>query len=232
MIKKIQSPVTFMVIAMLALFTVSMVGSETSTKERAYTEGTSAWQYSGLGEIKMFAGTFAPRGWAFCDGQLLSVSSHSALFSLIGTTYGGDGRSSFTLPDLRGRVAIHAGAGAGPGLTNRPLGQKWGTENNILTQAQMPAHSHTAKLEGDMRIKIANSSSYNTPVADNNILAISDEKRFSNEQAATLTRSSIDYSGMSVKTDVAGANQAVNNMQPYLAVNYIICLEGTYPSRD
>ena len=93
-----------------------------------------------LAEIIMFAGNFAPRGWAFCDGQLLAVSQYSALFSLLGTTYGGDGRTTFGLPDLRGRTAIHPGTG--PGLTNRQLGAKGGSENNTINITQLPTHKH------------------------------------------------------------------------------------------
>ncbi len=94
-----------------------------------------------LAEIYMFAGNFAPRGYAMCDGQLLAISSYSAVFSLLGTTFGGNGISTFALPDLRGRTAIHPGTG--PGLSTRSLGQSGGTETNTMTIGQMPAHSHT-----------------------------------------------------------------------------------------
>ena len=93
-----------------------------------------------IAEIRIFAGNFAPRGWAFCDGQLLPISQNTALFSLIGTTYGGDGRTTFALPDLRGRAPIHAGNG--PGLTNRQLGSKAGVETVALSESQMPGHAH------------------------------------------------------------------------------------------
>ena len=93
-----------------------------------------------VGEVRMFAGNFAPRGWAFCDGQLLAVSQNDALFSLLGTIYGGDGRTTFGLPDMRGRVAIHAGSG--PGLSPRRLGAKAGSEKETLTVNQMPSHTH------------------------------------------------------------------------------------------
>ena len=94
-----------------------------------------------VGEIRMFAGSFAPRGWAFCDGQLLAVSQSDALFSLLGTIYGGDGRTTFGLPDMRGRIPIHAGSGAG--LSQRRLGARVGTEKETLTVNHLPAHSHT-----------------------------------------------------------------------------------------
>ncbi len=95
-----------------------------------------------IGEILMFGGNFAPRSWAFCDGQLLSIAQNTALFSILGTTYGGDGRVTFGLPELRGRVAMHPGSG--PGLTTRGLGEKGGTETVTLNTTQIPAHNHTA----------------------------------------------------------------------------------------
>ena len=103
-----------------------------------------------IGEVSMFGGNFAPRGWAFCDGQLLSISSNEALFSILGTTYGGDGRTTFALPDLRGRTAIHAGTG--PGLTNRWLGEKSGAETVTVTQSEMPAHSHPPQWTSDVTL--------------------------------------------------------------------------------
>jgi microcystin-dependent protein len=135
-----------------------------------------------IGEVKMFAGTFAPRGWALCDGQLLAVSSNSALFSLLGTTYGGDGRSTFALPDLRGRVPIHAGTG--PGLTSRSLGQRGGSETITVAKASLPSKP---------------------------------SKKLTN--ATLILTSSSDA-------------QEVSIMQPYTTVNYIIALQGTYPSRN
>jgi len=137
-----------------------------------------------LAQIILFGGNFAPRGWAFCDGQLLAINQYQALFSLLGTTFGGDGRTTFALPDLRGRAPIHAGSG--PGLTTRRLGEKGGTETNQLNSLQLPAHGH--------------------PLA-----------------------TGIPLGGTSANV---GNNQPVNNMPPYLAVNYIIAIQGTFPSRN
>ena len=161
-----------------------------------------------IGEIRMFAGNFAPRGWALCDGQLLAISSNSALFSILGTTYGGDGRTTFGLPDLRGRVAIHEGQG--PGLSNYRLGQKGGTETNTMTAAQMPYHGHNVSvLQGNLK-------GYKAEFIEGNLNFIS-----TGDQA----KNTID-------TNKVGGNQPVNNIQPYTTVNYIIALQGIYPSRN
>src|SRR6476620_8139642 len=99
-----------------------------------------------IAESRLFAGNFAPRGWAFCQGQLLSISQNTALFSILGTTYGGNGQTTFGLPDLRGRVPIHSGGSQGPGLSPYDLGEMGGTETNTLTINQMPAHNHTVQF--------------------------------------------------------------------------------------
>lgn len=168
-----------------------------------------------LGEIRMFGGNFAPRGWALCDGQILSISQNQALFSLLGTTFGGDGRTTFALPDLRGRVPVHAGTG--PGLTNKRLGAKSGTETNFLTVGNLPSHSHTinaVSADGD-----ESSPAGNLP-AGTKLL----DKEYSGASATAMMNASM--------VNNTGNNQAVNNLQPYLTVNYIIALQGTYPSRN
>ena len=169
-----------------------------------------------IGEIRMFAGTFAPRQWAFCDGQLMPVSGSPTLFSLLGNTYGGDGRTTFGLPDLRGRVPLHYGAG--PGLTPRDRGQKIGTETETLSLNEMPNHNHSLE---------ANSNPGDTrgPVGD--ILARSPiGAPFYNPQATSPTT-------LSSKTvDNAGGGAAHANMMPFLAVQFIISLDGLYPSRN
>ncbi len=165
-------------------------------------------QESMIGEVKMFAGNFAPRGWALCEGQLLPISSNQALFSILGTTYGGDGRTTFALPDLRGRVPI--GPGNGPGLSSRRLGSKGGSETNTLTTNQLPSHGH------------------NMPVIEMH----PDEPEHHFEKGSKSVISVGNAANQSVNTGNSGGNQSVNNMQPYLGVHYIICLQGIFPSRS
>ena len=174
----------------------------------------------------MFGGNFAPRGWARCQGQLLSIANNQALFSILGTTYGGDGRTTFGLPDLRGRVPMSDGGG--PGLSNHSIGQKGGTETNTLTVAQTPSHNHTASLN-------VNSSGGNNDNPSGNYLASNSEgiKHYSDspdspppgDPAATANAGSINVGN-------SGGSQPHTNMQPFLAVNFVIALEGTFPSRN
>ena len=182
-----------------------------------------------IGEIIAFGGNFAPRNWALCDGQLLDINSHSALFSILGTTYGGDGRTTFGLPDLRGRSAVHAGHG--PGLTPISLGQKGGVETVTLGINNMPPHNHDAtglsatlgsnEEDGDSdeatgrNFGIASSGTpYNSNPIDNTVGA---------------GGSPITVGGT---TGNQGGGQGFGIRNPFQAVNYIICLEGIYPSRS
>ena len=169
-----------------------------------------------IGEIRMFGGNFAPRGWALCHGQILSIAQNTALFSLLGTTYGGNGQTTFGLPDLRGRAPI--GWGQGPGLSNRSLGEVGGVENVTLTAQQMPAHSHAANASG-------NSGNTNTPVG----------KVWSKDagvQSATYTGNAPNGVMAANAIGSAGGSQPHENMPPYMAMNYVIALEGIYPSRN
>ena len=176
-----------------------------------------------IGEIKMFGGNFAPRGWAFCDGQLQAISSNTALFSILGTTYGGDGRTTFALPDLRGRVAMHAGRG--PGLTDRRLGASFGTETNTLTLAQLPSHNHTASGT----LKAVGTSLANERVPGGfNLAGNQTNEQFSNAGADT----NMAANNVSVSLLNTGGSQPTNNIQPVEVVNYIISLFGVYPSRS
>jgi microcystin-dependent protein len=182
-----------------------------------------------LGQITLFAGNFAPRDWAFCDGQLLAISQNTALFSILGTTYGGDGRTTFALPDLRGRAPIHSGSGSGPGLSPRQLGSRSGTEINTLNVTQMPSHNHTSDLKvssGNAAQQAATGgSSIATPGAPGG-------RGFDATYGFNQTTPDTSLNGASVTTGNTGGSSPVNNMQPYLAINYIIALVGIFPSRN
>ncbi len=170
-----------------------------------------------IAQILMFGGNFAPRGWAFCDGQLLPISSYSALFSILGTTYGGDGRTTFGLPDLRGRAPIHAGNG--PGLSSRRLGEKGGQENVVLQTSQMPPHNHTASAT------VAVSTGVGDEGSPTGVLA-------AHSGAFTEDGNGAQLGGVSTTVNNTGGGQSHNIMQPFLGVNYIIALVGVFPSRS
>jgi len=170
------------------------------------------------GEIRMFGFNFAPRSWAFCDGQLISISQNSALFSLLGTVYGGDGRTTFALPEMRGRVPMHLGSG--PALSPRQIGQRSGQEGVTLTPAEMPAHSHTAQMKAESRP--ANATDPN-----NAILAAGPTAYRANTPAEDVN---MDANAIAVAN--TGGNQPHNNMMPYAVVNFCISLFGIYPSRS
>ena len=170
-----------------------------------------------IGMIALFGFNYAPLGWAFCDGSLLQISQNEALFSLIGTTYGGDGQSTFALPDLRGRVAI--GQGQGAGLSNYAIGQTGGVESVNLTTQTMPAHNHFVNgttEDGDTN-KPAGAMPANSQTTDR-------EFKVAPSQGSMVTMNA----GMANAT---GSNQPFNITQPVLGANYCISLEGIYPSR-
>lgn len=183
-----------------------------------------------IGEIRMFAGNFAPRTWAYCDGQLLSIAQNTALFSILGTTYGGDGRTTFALPDLRGRTPI--GPRRGPGQPDYRLGQKGGVSTNVLNVTQLPSHTHAATGT----VKAANTSgTTNDPTG--NVLGLAktpiDRSTIANSNVyATTANANMAANGVSITVGNTGNNQAINNMQPYLSINYIICTQGVFPSRN
>ena len=169
-----------------------------------------------IGQITMVGFNFAPRNWAFCDGQLLPISQNQALFSLLGTYYGGDGRTTFALPDLRGRVPMHSGTG--PGLSTRRLGEEGGEENVALSQNQLPAHSHPLNCKNVQG---------NQPIPGGHSIA------------GDGTGMTADYHDQPPETAMhassignTGGNQAHANMQPYLCLNFVIALYGLYPSRN
>lgn len=166
-----------------------------------------------LGEIRMFAGNFAPQGWAFCNGSLQSIAQNTALFSLLGTTFGGDGEVTFALPDLRGRLPIHYGTG--PGLTPRNLGEVLGAEAVTLTTSQLPAHKH--------------------PIASTGAATLSspDGRRYGNTGAAATYVDTAPNGNFASESNVsAGGSLPHNNLMPFQCLNFIIAVEGIYPSRD
>ena len=171
-----------------------------------------------IGEIRMFAGNFNPRNWALCQGQLLPIQQNSALFSILGTTYGGNGISTFALPDFRGRVAV--GQGTGPGLATVQLGEVAGTPSVTLTTANLPAHNHSMQV-------------------NNNITGMAATAAGNFLNSKTESGESVAESGLSAAATLApatigntGGSQPFNNMQPYLGMNHIICLFGVFPSRN
>ena len=168
-----------------------------------------------IAEIVMFGGNFAPRNWALCDGQLLQIASNQALFSLLGTTYGGDGRITFGLPEMRGRVSIHPGNG--PGLSNRRLGEKGGSESIVLQTENLPAHHHVLKnnaFEGE--------ADQTDPAG--HAFAETAENAYTDQTPGAKT--------VPNETENTGSNQSFSIMQPFQAVNYIIALQGVFPSRN
>jgi microcystin-dependent protein len=165
-----------------------------------------------LGEIRIFPFNFAPIGWAFCSGQLLPISQNTALFSLIGTYYGGNGTSTFALPDLQGRLPV--GQGNGAGLSPYVLGQSGGVENVTLTTGQLASHSHAVN---------ANASEFTSDVPAGHVLAQGGMYAAAPDGSTTLGAGTIG---------AAGSGQPHPNLQPYLAVNFCIALQGIYPSRN
>ena len=168
-----------------------------------------------LGEIRMFAGNFAPRGWAFCNGQILSIADNSALFALLGTTYGGDGQNTFALPDLRGRAPLHQGQG--PGLPDVILGEQGGEENVTLQTNQLPAHTHQMNVVGGSgdQASPTNHLLATAPTGLGNVYGSNTDTLIS-AKAITPT----------------GGSQPHDNLQPFLTINFIIALEGIFPSRN
>lgn len=165
-----------------------------------------------IAEIKIFAGNFAPRGWALCNGQLLPIAQNTALFSLVGTTYGGDGRTTFGLPDLQGRAPMHPGRG--PGLTSRRLGEAGGSGAVTLDSSQMPAHIH--QVRATAAAPNTNSPTGALPAA-----------------APVYEAGDATKTAMSVQSVApVGGGQPHNNLQPVLTLTFIIALQGLYPSRS
>lgn len=167
-----------------------------------------------IGEIRLFGGNFAPRNWAFCDGQILPVSQNTALFSIIGTIYGGDGRTTFALPDLRGRSAI--GPGTGPGLPTYQAGAPGGEEQTVMTSQNLPSHNHNNSIK-------ANSGENEECTPANTFPGYGSMYAYEKGTNEFLS---------GVVSSPVGGGQGINNMQPSTAISFIICLQGIYPSRS
>lgn len=173
-----------------------------------------------VAEIRVFPFDFAPRGWAWCDGQILPISQNTALFSLLGTTYGGDGKSTFALPDLQGRAPMHPDQG--PGLSPRELGESGGSESVSLLTTEMPVHTHTllaSNVPGDLRAPVSTAGTPRALAAPGNGLLYA---------PATGTRVAMHPSELGT----TGGGQPHNNMQPYLTLTFCIALQGVFPPRS
>ena len=166
-----------------------------------------------IGEIIMFGGNFAPRSWALCNGQLLSIAQNTALFSILGTTYGGNGQTTFALPDMRGRSPKHPGQG--PGLASYTLGESAGTESTSLTINNMPTHNH---------LVTGSSGDADQTKLNGRVLATAGANIYANSGAdATMAATAVS---------LTGGNQPFSILNPYLCVNFIIAIEGIFPSRN
>lgn len=187
-----------------------------------------------LGQMVMFGGNFAPRGWALCNGQLLPINQYQALFSILGTTYGGDGRTTFALPDLRGRAPIHQGRG--PGLSDIKLGERGGLESKVLTLIELPNHSHDAStLKGSIGTNEEDGDSNDpagrtfAPIEANSSDAVTINAYNSEAPNRTMASNSVSITG---NVAPSGNQQPFSIRNPFLGVNYIIALMGIFPSRN
>ncbi len=178
-----------------------------------------------LGNITAFAGTFAPRSWALCQGQLFSIAEYTTLYAIIGTTFGGDGVNTFGMPNFSGRQAIHTGQGSG--FNNYILGQAGGNENIVFSAQHLPSHTHTLiSVSGN---PAATSAQGNTNDPNGNIPAtIPNNSAYSSAPTGTV----LGESSGTTNTPPAGASSPVNVLSPYLVMNYLICIEGLFPSRN
>ena len=174
-----------------------------------------------IGFTTLFAGSFGPRGWALCQGQTLSIASNTALFSIIGTYFGGNGTTTFALPDLRGRAVV--GVGQGAGLSGYSLGQSGGSEKNSMTLPQMATHTHP--LQVNMTPRASTTVSNTSPV--NGVYGSGTENLYSGTADVFM----MSYPG-SLSTGITGSAQPFSSLHPVLALNYIICLQGIYPARN
>lgn len=202
-----------------------------------------------IGEIRLFAGNFSPKAWTYCAGQTMAIAGNTALFSILGTTYGGNGTTTFGIPDLRGRVAI--GAGNGPGLTPRTLGQIGGTTATTLTVLQTPIHTHaiggggTVALSGSANAVMnvnQGTGSLGTPdgnflgfdMSGNNIYnpSAGSASNYMSPQAITVNTSGLSVELPPMQTTLSGGGAPFTNLQPFTGMSYILCVYGIFPSRN
>lgn len=167
-----------------------------------------------VGEIRLFAGNFAPKGWALCNGQLLPISQNTALFSLLGVQYGGDGKTTFALPNMQGKAPVHRGQGNG--LTDRTIGEIGGSANVTLLTTEIPAHTHVPNSQSSQGVADPTNALWTNTAG---------------LRGAAYYGTTADTSMSPAAIQPAGGSQPHNNMQPYLGVNYIIALQGVFPSR-
>ena len=196
---------------------VALLAGILSTALMAPTKTVQADATPYLGQIEFYAFNFAPRGWALCDGQILPINSNQSLYSLLGTTFGGDGRTSFALPDMRSRIPVHDGGSAGPGLTHRPLGQKGGQEQVTLTTAEIPTHTHMLR---------GSTASANQVIPGGHVVAAA--ATASEETYRAEAPNTTMHSG-SVSSTPSGGHE---NRAPYLVISCAIALQGVFPSRN
>jgi microcystin-dependent protein len=171
-----------------------------------------------LAEIRIFTGNFAPKGWALCNGQLMPISQNTALFSLLGTTYGGDGKSNFALPDLQGAAPMQQGQG--PGLSLRDLGETAGEQSVTLLQTEMPSHKHNAQSGPSSDSASPTNNAWGTG-----------QKGFGQVYAASAQATNVNMNP-TFALSIAGGNQPHNNMMPFLGLTFIIALQGVFPARS
>ena len=203
----------------MKLRTISAAACVVAVSLFGYSPETQAGGDPHIGDIQIFAGDFCPRGWAEADGRLLPISQNTALFSIIGTIYGGDGRTTMALPDLRGRTAI--GDGNGPGLSDVRLGQRRGTETETIATSNFPSHTHWAGIQ------TVNDDANATDPRQKALANTLNDSYFSGEgpTGRYMNRNTI-------LADPAGSGEAINNMQPSLGIRHCVALIGVYPSRS
>ena len=177
-----------------------------------------------LGQITMVGFTFAPRGWAFCDGQILPINQNQSLYSLLGTTYGGDGRTTFALPDLRGRGPMHVGNG-------HSLGQRGGEERHVLSVGELPSHAHGDAVFSEVTVNATSGVADKKSPVNNSLAAAPADPRLEEKGYSTAAPDTPMADG-AVALPSVGGGQPHGNMPPFLAINFCIALQGIFPSRN